>query len=167
MGTAIHIWKKQSFASQINNATTSAVLLFSNLILLLFETGLVYGVFFSAPLTNAVMGFVLNTSLFFVFYLCSNTIMCIFYDILKPLIAKKKELMKGNSITQEDADTINDINNKIDAYMLIRETINNSQRITDEQKDEMLRELLFAITGEEGLLETKKHDDSSLQSKNT
>lgn len=89
--------EKQSFAQEVDSTWSSVVLLSINLILLLFSSSLVY---IQHVPESVFTQNILKCSFFF----STNTIVSLFFDMLKPLLADKKALKADNQVTKKELD---------------------------------------------------------------
>ena len=89
--------EKQSFAQEVDSTWSSVVLLSINLILLLFSSSLVY---IQHVPESVFTQNILKCSFFF----STNTIVSLFFDMLKPLLADKKTLKADNQVTKKELD---------------------------------------------------------------
>ena len=89
--------EKRSFSQEIETTFFSVVLLTINLFLLILSTSLIY---ISANAESIITQNILHCSFFFT----TNSIACLFLDILKPLKKDKADMLKNNNVTKEDLD---------------------------------------------------------------
>lgn len=89
--------KKKMYTQEINATFNSVVLLTINLILLLLSSTMIY-------INMKPESIITQNILLCSFFLTSNSIICLFMDILSPLKKDKEEMLKNNSITISDID---------------------------------------------------------------
>lgn len=89
--------EKKTYTQEIDTTFNSVVLLTINLLLLLLSTTAIY---ISAKPESVVTQNILLCSFFFT----TNSIVCLFMDILLPLKKDKAEMLKNNYVTKEDID---------------------------------------------------------------
>lgn len=89
--------KKKTYTQEINATFNSVVLLTINLILLLLSSTMIY-------INMKPESIITQNILLCSFFLTSNSIICLFMDILSPLKKDKEEMLKNNSITISDID---------------------------------------------------------------
>lgn len=129
--------EKRSFSQEIETTFFSVVLLTINLFLLLVSTSLIY---ISAKSESIITQNILHCSFFFT----TNSIACLFLDILKPLKKDKADMLKDNNVTKEDID-------KAQAALFAQAIIDgitqgvmalDSEKYTEEEKKKMIVEYL-------------------------
>lgn len=129
--------EKRSFSQEIETTFFSVVLLTINLFLLLVSTSLIY---ISAKSESIITQNILHCSFFFT----TNSIACLFLDILKPLKKNKADMLKDNNVTKEDID-------KAQAALFAQAIIDgitqgvmalDSEKYTEEEKKKMIVEYL-------------------------
>lgn len=89
--------EKKTYSQEIETTFSTAILLTINLLLLLLSTSLIY---ISAKPDSIITQNILLCSFFFT----TNSIVCLFMDILKPLNKDKAEMLRNNNVTKEDID---------------------------------------------------------------
>lgn len=131
------VMKKDSLSQEIETTFSTTILLTINLFLLLLSTTFIY----ITPEADSVFTQnILHCSYFFT----TNSIVCLFIDILKPLKNDKAEMLKNNSVTKED------INNAEAAFLtqaiidgLTEKVMSlDSEKYTQEEKRKMIDECL-------------------------
>lgn len=129
--------EKRLFSQEIETTFLSVVLLTVNLFLLLLSTSLIY---ISADAESIITQNILHCSFFFT----TNSIACLFLDILKPLKKDKADMLKDNNVTKEDID-------KAQAALFAQAIIDgitqgvmalDSEKYTEEEKKKMIVEYL-------------------------
>ena len=89
--------EKKTYTQEIDTTFNSVVLLTINLFLLLLSTTMIY---ISVKPESIITQNVLLCSFFFT----TNSVICLFIDILSPLKKDKEEMLKNNSVTKSDID---------------------------------------------------------------
>ena len=89
--------EKKTYSQEIETTFSTAILLTINLLLLFLSTSLIY---ISAKPDSIITQNILLCSFFFT----TNSIVCLFMDILKPLNKDKAEMLRNNNVTKEDID---------------------------------------------------------------
>lgn len=89
--------RKRTYSQEIETTFNTVVLLTINLVLLLLSTSAIY---ISVKPESVVTQNILLCSFFFT----TNSIICLFIDILRPLKKDKEEMLKDNNVTKEDID---------------------------------------------------------------
>lgn len=89
--------EKKTYTQEIDTTFNSVVMLTINLFLLLLSTTMIY---ISMKPESIITQNVLLCSFFFT----TNSVICLFIDILSPLKKDKEEMLKNNSITKSDID---------------------------------------------------------------
>lgn len=88
---------KQTLFSDIVSAKSSIIILTVNLFLLAISSGMIY-------ISNKPDSIVTQNIVVCTFYFSTNTLVILFIDILKPILAENKALKKANKITKEELD---------------------------------------------------------------
>lgn len=91
------VLEKRAFSQEVEITYSTILLLTINLFLLLISTSLIYII---AKPNSVLTQNVLHCSFFFT----SNSIACLFLDILKPLKKEKTEMLKNNNVTKSEID---------------------------------------------------------------
>ncbi len=132
--------EKRSFSQEIETTFFSVTLLTVNLFLLLLSTSSIY---ISDNAESLITQNILHCSFFFT----TNSIVCLFLDILKPLKKDKADMLKDNNVTKEDID-------KAQAALFAQAIIDgitqgvmalDSEKHTEEEKKKMIVEYLEAF----------------------
>lgn len=146
--------EKRTFFQETETTFTTAILLTINLFLLLLSTSLIY---ISMKPESVVTQNILLCSYFFT----TNSIVCLFMDILMPLKKDKAELLKNNNVTKEDID-------KAQAALFtqaiidgLKEGVQNldPEKYTEEEKKELLVGYLEAFRDYVRSKENSKSDN--------
>lgn len=149
--------EKKTYIQEIGATFNSVVLLTINLFLLLLSSSMVY---ISMKPESIITQNILLCSFFFT----TNSIICLFMDILLPLKKDKEEMLKNNSITQSDID-------KAYAAQFAQAMIDgikqgvmalDSDKYTEEDKKKLIVEYLTAF---KDLAQNKETPDSEKQNK--
>lgn len=91
------IMEKSAFSQEVNTTYTTVILLTINLFLLLISTTQIY-------INNKPDSVFTQILLHGTYFFTTNSIICLFLDILKPLRKEKAEMLKNNTMTKEDVD---------------------------------------------------------------
>lgn len=146
--------EKKTFSQEIETTFNTVVLLTINLFLLLLSTMAIY---ISAKPESIVTQNILLCSFFFT----TNSIICLFIDILMPLKKDKAEMLKNNNVTKEDID-------KAQAALFAQAIIDvlkegvmslDPEKYTDDEKKELLIGYLEAFRDYVRSKETSKSDN--------
>lgn len=146
--------EKKTFSQEIETTFNTVVLLTINLFLLLLSTMAIY---VSAKPESVVTQNILLCSFFFT----TNSIICLFIDILMPLKKDKAEMLKNNNVTKEDID-------KAQAALFAQAIIDvlkervmslDPEKYTDDEKKELLIGYLEAFRDYVRSKETSKSDN--------
>jgi hypothetical protein len=131
------VLEKKSFSQEIETTFSTIVLLTINLFLLLLSTSLIY---ISAKYESIITQNILR----FTFFFTTNSILCLFFDLLKPLKKDRAEMLKHNHVTKEDID-------KAQAALFAQAIIEgieervmslDPEKYTEEEKKKLIAEYL-------------------------
>ena len=149
--------EKKTYTQEIDTTFNSVVLLTINLFLLLLSSSIIYiGMNPESVITQNI--------LLCSFFFTTNSILCLFMDILLPLKKDKEEMLKNNSVTQSDMD-------KAYAALFAQAIIDgitqgvmalDSDKYTEEDKKKLIVEYLTAF---KDFSKNKEKCDSEEQNK--
>ena len=149
--------EKKTYTQEIDTTFNSVVLLTINLFLLLLSSTMIY---IGMKPESIITQNILLCSFFFT----TNSILCLFMDILLPLKKDKEEMLKNNSITQSDIDKayaahfaqaiIDGIKQGVMAL--------DSDKYTEEDKKKLIVEYLTAF---KDFAKNRENSDSEKQEK--
>lgn len=135
----IKIWRyikdKEQFFTTANILFNTISLLTVNLLVLIISTTLVY---ISIHEITILGQNVVTLS----FYFCTNTMIELFLDILKPLSEEKKRLLDDTRVTDADIGFINEIDEYTKKLLAAMEWIEKSDNFNQEQKQRAFSVLL-------------------------
>lgn len=140
-----YIRKKADFHGQAALLFNSVYLLTINLMILLLATSVVH---FSTEQTVTILQ---QTVTNMAFYFCTNTILVLFLDILKPLSQEKKTMLEESKVTTGDLNLQNKVseisNQAVQAFKAIEElpTLSKDRKI--EIQNVILTEAMQQLTG--------------------
>lgn len=146
--------EKKTYSQEIETTFTTVVLLTINLFLLLLST---FAIYMNVKPESVVTQNILHCSFFFT----TNSIVCLFMDILMPLKSDKAEMLKNNNVTKEDID-------KALAALLTQAVIDgfkegimslDSEKYTEDEKKELFIGYLEAFRDYVRSKETSKSDN--------
>ena len=149
--------EKKTYTQEIDATFNSVVLLTINLFLLLLSSTMIY---ISMKPESIITQNILLCSFFFT----TNSILCLFMDILSPLKKDKEEMLENNSVTQSDMD-------KAYAAQFAQAIIDgitqgvmalDSDKYTEEDKKKLIVEYLMAF---KDFSKNKEKSDSEEQNK--
>lgn len=149
-----YISKKEDFYPQASYLFNTVTLLILNLFILLFATCSSYIVNQNVNLFN--QNFVIVS-----FYFSSNTLIALLFDILHPLMKKKKEILEETKVTTSDIKEKNELEEKIHNAAKLLKEIEKLESISEEQKEIMKTEIAFKALGLEDKLDLLKKQNSS------
>lgn len=139
------------------NATTrfiSVTVLVINLIVLLYATASVYLTMDSNDGVNLFNQNISKVS----FYLCTNTLASLFFDILLPLAKEKKDIFKKSKPTNEEVEKYIKSNQEIVKALKEVELINKITTLSEKEKAVLSAKVLYKITGQPFLLDIIKNE---------
>lgn len=149
--------EKKSYTQEIDTIFNSVVLLTINLFLLLLSSTMIY-------ISMKPESIITQNILLCSFYFTTNSILCLFMDILLPLKKDKEEMLKNNSVTQSDID-------KAYAAQFAQAIIDgitqgvmalDSDKYTEEDKKKLIVEYLTAF---KDFAKNRENTDSEKQNK--
>ena len=155
--------EKQSFSQEVETTFSTTVLLSINLVLLLLASMFVYIVHKPEMLLS-------QNVVCCAFYFSINTIISLFFDLLKPLKADKDKLKKQNQVSKEELDTA-----QMGAFVhtLFSEgvkQINESNKYSEDEKKqlsalyvEVMRDALLEIANKDSKDKNTKHLDANAE----
>ena len=155
--------EKQSFSQEVETTFSTTVLLSINLVLLLLASMFVYIVHKPEMLLS-------QNVVCCAFYFSINTIISLFFDLLKPLKADKDKLKKQNQVSKEELDTA-----QMGAFVhtLFSEgvkQINESNKYSEDEKKqlsalyvEVMRDALLEIANKDSKDKNTKHIDANAE----
>ena len=129
--------EKKTYTQEIDTTFNSIVLLTINLFLLLLSSTMIY-------INMKPESIITQNILLCSFFFTTNSIICLFIDILSPLKRDKAEMLKNNSVTKSDID-------KAQAALFAQAIIDgitqgvmalDSEKYTEEEKKKMIVEYL-------------------------
>ena len=145
-----YINEKIDFYKMATERFNSIIMLIINLLLLATATTTVYIVYNKVTLFNQ------NLSIAS-YYFCSNTIISLFFDILLPLIDKKRKILKNMKVSNSEKRLQNRIINEVNITKTRFESIKQDANISDEEKYKLMEQLLYKLTGESDII---THEES-------
>lgn len=146
--------EKKAYSQEIETTFTTAILLTINLFLLLLSTSVIY-------INMKPESIITQNILLCSFFLTTNSIICLFMDILTPLKKDKAEMLKDNNVTKEDID-------KAQAALFAQAIIDgikkgvmslDSEKYTEEEKKALFIEYLETFRDYVKKKENSKSDD--------
>lgn len=150
-----YLISKNSFAQDVKTLFNTVVLLVINLFLILIATSSIY-------LSKSPESLLTQNITICAFYFSTNTLVCLFLDILKPLQKDRKELIDQNQISSKEIEMA-----EIGARLQINvETfitlVHDNSALNEEQKKELIT-LFFDMV--KGCLKNDKEVNSGDNSK--
>lgn len=135
-----YIGEKGKFHSRASQLLNTVILLMANLIVLIVTTTIVH-------ISACDVTIVSQNATVFSYYLCTNTILRLFLDILVPLNEEKKLMLQNTKVTTQDINYQNLVDDKIKKALTTMEEIEKLDNISDEQKKEIYSELIKNVAG--------------------
>ena len=117
-----YIQNKGKFYEKASSLFSSVSLLTVNLISLIVATAMTYISNTGITIWNQ------NVSIFS-FFLCTNTIISLFLDILKPLNEEKSSMLQETKVTGKDIDLQNEIDSQISRTLMLLEEVDKLNNI--------------------------------------
>lgn len=149
--------EKKTYTQEIDTTFNSVVLLTINLFLLLLSSTMIY-------LSMKPESIITQNILLCSFFFTTNSIICLFIDILSPLKKDKEEMLKNNSVTKSDIDkayaahfTQAIIDGITQGVMAL-----DSDKYTEEDKKKLIVEYLTAF---KDFAKNRENSDSEKQKK--
>lgn len=133
-----YLLDKQEFLFNTQSTFSAIIMLSINLLLILFSTTSVY------IMKNAGTLFTQNM-LICSFYFSTNTLISLFFDMLKPIKQNKKILIEENEVTFKE---LNDAHNLASLQIFIRkifELIDSDKNMSEEEKQKFREDIIEEI----------------------
>ena len=133
--------KKQNFYNEVLSAKSTIILLSINLVFLILSTSLIY-------ISNKSDSVITQNIVVFTFYLSTNSIIMLFFDMLQPILLAHKELRLKNKVTKDEMDVAEGnalLQTLVDTSL---KTIDNMNDLSDERKRELKVKFLRSIKDE-------------------
>ena len=149
----LYINDKGNFYNDATMLLSNINLLTINLFFLVVATGYVYIYHREASIFS-------QSITFFVLLLCTNSIVGLFLDILKPFNEKKKQLLQETKVTALDVDLQNRINKESEKAFTAIEAIEKLSNIDDGEKSKLIAGIIknFVDMFDEAADKTKQEE---------
>ena len=150
-GIGDYLKKKKDFSQNVSSLFNTVTLLTSNMLLLLVTTAFIY--------INDRINLLGQTLTIISFYFCTNTVICLFVDILTPLKEEKEKMMDGMRVTYAEEkvkNTLEDTENRLSAVI---EKVDQCEDISDREKEELKQEMRDFWYGEKGCASGENEDE--------
>ncbi len=147
----IYISQKGQFYEKVSLVFNSVTLLIINVLVLVLVTCSIY-IFKNVDLLlqqNIVM---------FSFYFCTNTLICLLMDIIRPLIQEKKNMLKATKVTNSEIEEVNKIDKELEKLILVLQEIDKLSNIDDDEKLAMKSDLLNKVVAKVELQDNYKQE---------
>lgn len=131
----IYLRKKENFYFDATLLLNDVYFLLLNLVFLCIETSFTY-------ITSRESSIFSQSLAIFVLYLCTNTLVLLILDILKPFNEKKKSMLQETKTTDSDVDLQNKIFKETEKTLTAIESIEQLQSIPSEEIDKLKAEIL-------------------------
>lgn len=138
-----YIQEKEDFYCSANFLLNNVNLLLVNLLALVFTTVFVFVSSGDATILSQSM-------VILVLYLCANTIVGLFLDILKPFNEKKKAMLQETRVTSADVDLQNRIDEETKVTLSAIEAVENMKNISKDVKTIVIAGILENYTNKFG-----------------
>lgn len=136
---AIYIERRRIHTIRIKSTFMLIPIVFINLIVLLFSTA---SIFVKSTESSFIVG---QNLMIFSFYLCTNTLLILLDDIVRPLIEAKGNRLKETKVTKEDIEFVVRFRSGLAVIPQLIEAIDKSTAILPEQKEKIIMELLSEL----------------------
>lgn len=130
-----YIQEKGNFYSSASMLLSNINLLFVNLVCLIVATVFVHVLSCEVTMLN-------QTLVILVLFLCTNTILGLFLDIVKPFYEKKEELLRETKVTNADIDLQNEIDKQAEKTLTAIKAIEALPNIDQEEKTKVMLGIL-------------------------
>lgn len=137
---ALYLSHKEDFYSDVTLLLNNVYLLLINLVGLIYLTAHVYITLREPNIFSQCMVIV-------VLYLCTNTILSLIIDVLKPFNEKKKTMLEEAKTTKEDVDLQNAILKDAEDLLVAISVIEKIESLDEQDKKRMIAELVQKFTG--------------------
>lgn len=132
---SLYIERKGDFYSSATMLLGNVNLLLVNLMVLAAGTVLVYIALREATIFS-------QSVTYFVVFLCINSLVGLFVDILKPFNEQKRQMLKETKVTNEEIDLQNKINIQTEQTLKIITEINKLENVDIEERNKIIAEIL-------------------------
>lgn len=152
-----YIIKKGEFYQTASMAFNSVTMLIINLLVLILATGSIFILKEQVTLMNQNIAIVS-------FYFCTNTIISLFMDIIKPLNEERKRILSESKVTSKDIAEQNNIEGQIKADVAFLKNLDTIESLDAMQKIKLVFEIaerlgIFeSVQNSEGLKKEKTDD---------
>ena len=153
LGELKYINIKYDFYVDATTRFMAITILVINLFILLYATASVYLIFDSSYGVNLINQNISKVS----FYLCTNTLASLFFDILASFVKEKKDIFKKSKPTNEEIEKYIKSNKEIVTALKEVELINKLTTIDEKQKAVLSAKTLYNVTGQPFLLDIIKN----------
>lgn len=130
-----YIQEKSNFYSDATMLLSNVNLLLVNLLVLVVVTVLVF-------VTSRKATILSQSATFLVLFLCTNTIVGLMLDILKPFNEKKKSMLQETKVTSADVDLQNEIDQQTEIVLKTIEIVEDMQNVGEEVKKQVVTGIL-------------------------
>lgn len=134
-----YIENKGDFNFKASLLFNSATLLIINVFVLIWATT---GLF----ITQDINTLLTQNTIIVSFYFSTNTLICLFMDIIGLFIIDKKEIMNDTKVTSEEIDFKNRINVVVNNILSLLLKVDTDKNLDEDKKKELKDELLQDIT---------------------
>ena len=135
-----YIEEKGEFYQAASEMFNSIPLLTFNVIVIILSSGKIY-------LSTDGIGLLDQNMVIVSFYLCTNTLLDLFVNVLRPLKEEKKDILEGTKNSPQEIEESNQIEEKTTQLLDTLERIDASLAFNAEEKEEIKRRLLFEYLG--------------------
>lgn len=127
--------EKEAFFATVSIKYTTVSLLVINTMSLIASTGCIYVLDSEWMLLRQIV-------LIFTFYLTTNSLILLITDILEPIFAEKKELLRNSKVSYEEVEQKNRIIEKSNRMVEAIEAIWKIDNLSKEEKENMMMKIL-------------------------
>lgn len=133
--TLKYIMEKEAFFATVSIKYTTVNLLVINTMSLIVSTGCIYVLDSEWMLLRQIV-------LIFTFYLTTNSLILLITDILEPIFAEKKELLRNSKVSYEEVEQKNRIIEKSNRMAEAIEAIWKIDNLSKDEKENMMMKIL-------------------------
>jgi len=146
-----YIESKANFYPFVITCFNSIAVLCISLILVIMATAAIYVI----TIENHI---VTQNIVVVSFYFCTNSFIMIFVDILRPIYADRKEILRQSKVTDEDIELQNEVNKYISNIITVYKELSELDCVSSTERLEIITEMLENLTVPR---KKSQNDDSS------
>ena len=125
----------RKYINEKGNFYELASSVFSSVSLLKANTFFLIGTSCSSIIAPAEMTLINQNLVIFTFFLCTNTLVSLFLDVLRPLHEEREKLLKGTKVTDDEVDLLNRIDLQVSKTLDLLDAVDKMENLNEEQRE--------------------------------